>query len=130
MEEFTRKKRSRKKNSQNYINKKELLKEIVKSKENDELTKEAFEMLFLMVKRISTTLYYKNEDDREDCMQDACHDIVKYWRNFDPDYPNSNAFSYYTQIIKAGLAKGFHRLYPHNRKDIVILGLPEGFHNV
>lgn len=95
----------------NYCDPKELYAEIVISKKNNELTPRAFDMLWTIAKESSTRLKYKDEQDREDCIMFAMEDILKYWRGYDPE-KSKNAFAYYTQIIKNGFAKGWHKLHP------------------
>jgi len=95
----------------NYVNPEELKKEILLSKERDELTPRAVEMFMLMANEASKKLKYKDEEDRKDCIAFALMDVVKYWRSYDPEkskYP----FAYYTQIIKNGFAKGWKKLHP------------------
>jgi hypothetical protein len=70
----------------NYLNKNVLLREIYKSREQDELTPEALKMLMLLAKKLIRKLYYKCDDDRENALSEAYYDIVKNWRNFNPDY--------------------------------------------
>ena len=50
----------------NYVNPEELKQEILLSKERDELTPKAVEMLMLMAKEASKKLRYKDEEDRKD----------------------------------------------------------------
>jgi hypothetical protein len=95
----------------NYVDPEEFKKEILLSKEKDELTPRAVDMLMLMAKEASKKLTYKDEEDRKDCIAFALMDVVKYWRSFNPEkskYP----FAYYTQIIKNGFAKGWRKLHP------------------
>ncbi len=116
------------KKPKNYIDKKELLNEIILSKEKNELTPRAFELLYLLARRVSMSLRYKKFEDKEDCLQEAMHDVVKYWRNFDPQYKNANAFAYYTRLILSGLAKGFKKLYPN--KDTMVVSFSEEIFNI
>jgi hypothetical protein len=88
----------------------DLRNEIIKCKENDELSKEAIEMLMLMAKKFSTKLNYIYAEDREDCIAFAILDCYQYWRGYDPK-KSQNAFAYFTQIIKNGFAKGWRKLY-------------------
>jgi hypothetical protein len=104
----------------NYVNPEELKKEILLSKERNELTPKAVEMLMLMAEGASRKLRYKDEEDRKDCIAFAMMDVVKYWRSYDPEkskYP----FAYYTQIIKNGFAKGWRKLHPLSSTDQVSL---------
>lgn len=94
-----------------YINNRELLAAIIESKEKQRLTPEALVMLDRMIKEISKIFKYKMNEDREDCQAFAMEDVIKYWNRFDPE-KSTNAFSYFTQLIKNGYGKGWRRLYP------------------
>ena len=95
----------------NYVSNKELYLQIIKSKEKGQLTPEALKMLDRMVKEISKIFKYKMEEDKEDCQAFAMEDVIKYWNRFNPE-KSTNAFAFYTQMIKNGFAKGWRRLYP------------------
>lgn len=98
--------------------------QIVKSKEQDELTPEALDMFILMAKKFSTKLNYIYSEDREDCISFAIMDCFMYWRGYDPE-KSQNAFAYFTQIIKNGFAKGWRKLYgnmPKSKKVSVSQG--------
>ena len=84
----------------NYLNNKDLYNEIVKSKEEGKLTRDAEKMLVLLAEREIRKLTYVNEDDINDCLQFALLDLLKYWQNFNPKY--TNAFAYFTEIAKRG----------------------------
>jgi DNA-directed RNA polymerase specialized sigma subunit len=95
-----------------YVNRKVLETEIAKSMENGKLTEKAVRIFIKMTKEINKTMSYKYEDDKKDCMSEAMFDILKYWNRYDPTLPNANCFSFYTQMIKNGMAKGFKKLRP------------------
>ena len=100
-----------------YVKNKDLVREIVISKSQDELTTEAVRMLTLIAYGASNRLSDKREEDSEDCIAGGIEDLMKYWRGFNPD-KGGNAFAYYTQMAKHGFAKAFKRLYPeYNDKD-------------
>jgi len=101
--------------TKNYLNNKDLYAEIVKSKEQDKLTREAEKMLILLAERTIRRMKYVDDQDREDCLQFALLDLLKYWKNFNPDYPN--AFAYFTEIAKRGYAKGWNKIHPTKYKD-------------
>jgi hypothetical protein len=101
--------------SKNYLNNKDLFNEIVKSKELDKLTPTAEKMFILLAERTINKLTYVNDDDRQDCLQFALLDLLKYWRNFNPKYPN--AFAYFTEIAKRGYAKGWNKIHPVKYKN-------------
>ena len=99
----------------NYLNNKDLYNQIVLSLEDDKLTKDAEKMLILIAERAIRKLVYLNEDDKNDCMQFAILDLLKYWRNFNPKY--TNAFAYFTEIAKRGYAKGWNKIHQTKYKN-------------
>jgi len=111
-----------------YCDNKELLAEIIKSKEAGVLTPRAVELLMRMANEISKVFKYKYEDDRQDCISYAIEDCIKYWRSFDPT-KSSNAFAYYTQMCKNGMAKGWRDLYPVKSSMKVSISETDGVHN-
>ena len=100
--------------SKNYLNNRDLYDQMVLSKDQDFLTKEAEKMLILIAERAINKMTYVSEDDRKDCLQFAILDLLKYWRNFNPIYPN--AFAYFTEIAKRGYAKGWNKIHPKKNK--------------
>lgn len=111
-----------KKKAKGYLKNSELLNELILSKAQDKLTKEAVDMFIIMVNRISTTLSYENPDDRNDTKQVALLKCWKYWKNFNPEKSN-NPFSYFTQVIKNGFAEGFKQLHPLNTRNSTMISL-------
>lgn len=99
----------------NYLNNRDLYDQIVLSKEADKLTPDAEKMLILLAERAINRLVYLNSDDKNDCLQFAILDLLKYWRNFNPKY--TNAFAYFTEIAKRGYAKGWNKLHPQKYKN-------------
>lgn len=100
----------------------ELYEEICKSLEQEQLTDKANRMLCLLADKCSTKLHYEKEADREDCVQFAIFDLIRYWKNYKPQYKNL-CFAYFTQITKKGLAKGWNRLYPKKYKGTISLDI-------
>lgn len=94
----------------NYLNNGDLLKQLEQSRIDDKLTDDAVKMLRMLVDNFSTRFSYKNEMDRDDCKQEAMFAILRYWRSFDPE-KSTNAFAYFTQIAKRGMAQAFNRLH-------------------
>jgi len=109
-----------------YVKPLELKEEILKSINDDELTKKALHMLMLMVKNMSRKFSYKYEEDRKDCQAFALLDIARYWRGFDPEKSNY-PFSYYSQMIKNGLAKGIKKVRPKSETDVIRISGDEMF---
>ena len=112
-----------------YVNPKELYQEIIKSKESGELTPQALVLLDRIVKEISKIFKYKYEEDREDCQAFAMEDVIKYWNRFDVSKSN-NAFAFYTQMIKNGMAKGWRRLHPIKSSLKVSISKEYGIYNI
>ncbi|MFW6246705.1 MAG: hypothetical protein ACOC22_00820 [bacterium] len=87
----------------------DLRNELLKSKEQDELTPEAINMIMLMAEKFSLKFKYEYEEDRKDCISFAIMDCYKYWRGYNPEV-SQNAFAYISQIIKNGFAKAWRKL--------------------
>ena len=110
----------RKRGDKNYINNKEFTQSVIESKEKDELQPFTIECFVMLANRAVERLYFKDYRDKEDCIQSALVDCIKYWRNFDPEKSDSpNAFAYFTQMCKNGYAKEWKKIH---RKS----GLDEG----
>ena len=93
-----------------YVKNADLRNEIIKCKENDELSKEALNMFILMANKFSNKLFYIYPEDKEDCIAYAIMDCYLYWKSYNPE-KSQNAFAYFTQVIKHGFAKGWRKLY-------------------
>ena len=96
--------------AQIYLKNKDFYNEIIKSKENNELTSEAQQMMILLANKTIKKMRYYNPIDREDCLQTGLMIMLSNWRNFD-ESKSVNAFAYFTEIFKRGIAKGFNELY-------------------
>lgn len=105
--------------AKSYVDNNELYKEIIYSKAIGSLTPKAFEMLYLMIKRISTKFRYKDNQDMEDVRQYAVFNLLKNWRNFNED-GYDDAFSYYTEIIKRSITMEYKVNISQNRRHISI----------
>lgn len=103
-----------------YLSNGDLLAEIKICLEKDELTPNAVKMFQLIANNVVKKMHYNDPMDREDCVSSALHDLIKYWRNFNPD-KGSNAFAYFTQVAKAGLAKGWNHIHPASKKGTIRL---------
>lgn len=110
--------------SKNYLNNKDLHTAMSESKDLGELTPVAEKMLMLLAERAINRMSYVNSDDRNDCLQFAILDLWKYWRNFNPVYPN--AFAYFTEIAKRGYAKGWNKIHPQKYKGTVSIDSSSG----
>ena len=102
-----------------YVKNADLRAELIKSKEQEELTPEALDMFIMMANKFSRKFTYVYEEDREDCISYAIMDCYLYWKGYKPE-KSANAFSYITQIIKNGFAKGWRKLYGHFPKSVKV----------
>lgn len=98
-----------KKDGKIYVSNPVLLQEMIKSKQQDELTKEAIEMLQVLLENMVSSLVYENPEDKKDCMAYAMLDFLMYWRNFNPEI-SSNPFAYFTSMGTNGIKKGWRAL--------------------
>jgi len=93
-----------------YLSNKELYYEVIVSKAQGRLTRKSEKMLELLAKRTIKKMRYWNVDDRFDCYQSGLLDMFDNWYNFNEE-KSKNAFAYFTEIFKRGMAKGFNELY-------------------
>jgi hypothetical protein len=98
-----------------YLNNKDLLEEIRKSKEQGKLTDNAVKMFMLLSERIISRLPYANDYLREEALSGARLDLLMYWDRFD-EAKSTNAFSYYSQVAKCGSARSFNTCYKYGKK--------------
>ena len=107
-----------------YVSNKELLKEIIESKKRNELTPRAVELICKMSNELSKVLKYKYSEDREDCVASGIADVIKSWKNFDPQ-KSENVFAYYSQVIKNGMAKTWNLI--HEQKSTEFISIDDEF---
>lgn len=93
-----------------YLSNKDLYCELIVSKAKGRLTRQAERMLILLTKNVIKKMSYRDDDDRLDCLQTAYLDVFANWHSFD-EMKGDNAFAYFTEIIKRGLAKGWNSRY-------------------
>lgn len=105
-----------------YMSAKDLYMEIVYSKARGRLTTRAGQMLMLLGKKAQQKMYYRNLEDKHDCLQTAMLDVFTFWYNFDEE-KGDNAFAYYTEIIKRGLAKGWNKMYKTKGEQVEFISL-------
>jgi len=96
--------------SKQYLNGRDLYKEIIISKEMGRLTPQAGKMLYLLGKNIIRKFSYSNPIDKEDCLQEGMLQIYKNWHLFD-EHKSENTFAYYTEVFKRGVAQSFNKIY-------------------
>jgi hypothetical protein len=108
----------KKRGDQHYINNKDFTDEIIKCKNLGELTPFALECFMSLANRAVDRLYFRDYRDREDCIQSAILDCLKYWKSFDETRgENPNAFAYFTQMCKNGYAKEWKKIHKKTGLD-------------
>ena len=108
------------KEKKKYLSNKELYMEIIYSKAKGKLTPKAADMLMLLGKNVIKKMYYRDPDDKKDCLQEAMLSCFRFWYNFD-EQKGDNAFAYYTEVIKRGLAKSWNDMYKTKGADVDII---------
>jgi hypothetical protein len=102
----------KKRGDTHYVNNKEFTEEIILCKKSGELSTFAINCFIALANRAVNKMYYEDYRDREDCIQSALLDCLKYWKGFDPaKTENPNAFAYFTQICKNGYAKQWKAIH-------------------
>lgn len=102
----------KKRGDTHYINNKEFTADIIKCKNEGELSNYSINCFISLANRAVDRLYFRDERDREDCIQSAILDCLKYWKSFDETKMISpNAFAYFTQICKNGYAKEWKKIH-------------------
>jgi hypothetical protein len=105
-----------------YITAKDLDYQMIVSKAQGRLTREAERMIILLGKNVVKKFYYADPDDKLDCLQSAYLDIFANWYSFDEN--KGQAFSWITEVVKRGLAKGWNQQHkPKGDENAVIISL-------
>ena len=108
----------KKRGDTHYINNKEFTQGIIECKQNGELSKFVVECFISLANRAVDRLYFRDDRDREDCIQSAILDCLKYWKSFDETkMAIPNAFAYFTQICKMGYAKEWKKIHKKTGLD-------------
>jgi hypothetical protein len=108
----------KKKGDKHYINNKEFTDEIIKCKKTEVLSPFAVECFMSLANRAVDRLYFQDPRDREDCIQSALLDCLKYWKSFDETRSDTpNAFAYFTQMCKNGYAKEWKKIHRRTGLD-------------
>ena len=120
-----------------YLSNKEFYCEIIISKGKGRLTRKAQSMLILLADKIIQKMKYWNPDDKHDCYQSGVYDMFNSWYNFNQE-KSINAFAYFTEIFKRGIARGLNEI--HKKKgddegDIKVYSIDgsndgQGMHNI
>ena len=103
--------------NKNYLSNKELYIEILVSKSQGKLTRKAEKMIILIGNNVIKKFYYKNPDDRSDCLNNGLYQAFRNWMHFDEN-KTDNPFSYFTEIVKRGISAGWKEVNK-GRKDSI-----------
>jgi DNA-directed RNA polymerase specialized sigma24 family protein len=82
-----------------YLNNRDLLAEVVKSKQQGKMTNELAKMLTLLTARYGKKGNFSGYTYNEDMQAYAMMMLVRTWNSFDPE-KSSNPFAFFTQCIK------------------------------
>lgn len=108
----------KKKGDKHYVNNKDFTRSIIEDKKTGELSAFSISCFVALANRAVNKMYYEDPRDREDCIQSAILDCVKYWKSFDPTKSkNPNAFAYFTQVCKMGYAKQWKAIHKKTGLD-------------
>lgn len=83
----------------NYLNNKDMLAEVIASKQAGEMSKELGKMLMMLCFRYSQKGCYVNYSFNQDMQAYAMMMLVRTWKRFDPT-KSSNPFAFFTECIK------------------------------
>lgn len=83
----------------NYLNNKDMLAEVIASKQRGEMSNELAKMLMTLSHRYAMKGCYINYSFNEDMRAYAQMMLVRTWKSFDPN-KSSNPFAFFTQCIK------------------------------
>lgn len=83
----------------NYLNNRDLLKQVIVSKKKGKMSDELANMLMLLVKRYALKSNWNGYTYNEDFQGEALMNLCKSWHMFN-EKKYSNAFAFYTQAIK------------------------------
>lgn len=88
-----------KKASRNYLNNRDLLAEVIRSKEQSRMTDKLAHMLTLLCARYGKRGNFASYTYNQDMQAYAMMMLVRTWNSFDPEKSN-NPFAFFTQCIK------------------------------
>jgi len=121
-----------------YLEDNELYYEIVLSKGKGKLTKKAENMLILIGNNIirKKEKYYRNPDDKNDCLHQGFLMMFQNWKNFN-EKRYKNALPYFSEIFKRAMAGGLKEIYnvKNNKDKVTMISLDSsndghGLHNI
>lgn len=90
---------TKKKRTTNYLNNKDMLAEVIKSKEQEQITDKLALMFQLLVSKYAKKGNWSNYTFNEDMQSYATLMLVKTWNSFNVER-SSNPFAFFTQCVK------------------------------
>lgn len=105
----------------NYLNNKDLLKEVAASKVRGEMTPKFAHMLQTLCKRYGSKGSYANYSYNEDMQAYAMLSLCQSWKGFN-EAKSKNPFAYYTQCIKSSFNQFLNYEKKHrNTRDLLLI---------
>lgn len=96
-----------------YIDNQILYDEICKSREQNQLTDTAYNLIFMMAQGTIRKINYPYSPYiNKIAISYAISDVEKYMKNFKPEHPNKpvSAYGYFTEIIKRAFANFYRKI--------------------
>jgi hypothetical protein len=101
-----------------YVNPEELYYEILRCQKLGTISNKCLEYFDKMITKILNMNTYPYVEDKEDCHSNALLYCCKSVFAFDPT-KSSNAFSFFTQVIKNATTMAWNTLYPKKYKNTI-----------
>jgi hypothetical protein len=110
--------KSNKKANTCYVKAKDLYNEVVLCKQKDIISPTLYKYFEKMCKKIIGMNTYPYIEDYEDCLMSALAYCCSSVKKFDPNI-TTNAFSFFTQVIKNASTLAWNKLYPRKYKNTI-----------
>lgn len=98
----------------NYIDKNELLQEIIKSQQQGKMTERLAELCIMIGEHMlkSKQYYGYSKETKEDMLSHGCLFCIRYLlKNYDPQKQNNSPFAYITTIFKSAYMQELNKYY-------------------
>jgi hypothetical protein len=94
----------------NYLNNRDLHKELYYCKELGYITPQLTNMFIILTKNVVGKMRHKTIEDKEDSIQSCVLRLLTFWYNYDHEN-RTNAFAYFTEVIKRAMAETWNKQY-------------------
>jgi hypothetical protein len=108
-----------------YVDNQQFYEQICLSLAQQHLTPAAEKTIILIANRLITKFNYHNLADKHDCLQEGLLEAFTNWHKFKPDR-TTNAFAFFTQLLKNGMMRGHNKLY-RAKKVWGVINLTDNF---